>query len=307
VYSDRVAIDQARVGRLIAKQFPEWADLRITEIRADGTDNRIYRLGDDMVVRLPRLPRAAEMMSKEQHWLPRLAPLLPLTIPVPLGEGTPDDEFPSPWSVYQWLDGENLVRADVDLTAAAVQLGRFVAALQQIDTTSGPTSSRATPVNPADDAEVRFRIQLLGTEGMLDADLATAVWETAVAAPSWPGPPVWIHGDLYPANLLARHRRLIGVIDFGLLGLGDPACDMLPAWALLTAQTRELFRTEVDVDDATWARGRARAARDRRMHRRLSTHYPIVHRRQRDLAGCGSRQVLRWAWGIGSGCVGRSR
>jgi aminoglycoside phosphotransferase (APT) family kinase protein len=256
VYSDRVAMDQARVGRLIAKQFPEWADLPITEIRADGTDNHIYRLGDDMVVRLPRLPRAVEMMSKEQHWLPRLAPLLPLTIPVPLGQGTPDDEFPYPWSVYHWLDGQNLVQADVDLTDAAVQLGRFIAALQHIDTTSGPTSSRATPVNPADDAQVRFRIQLLGTEGLLDADLATAVWETALAAPSWPGPPVWIHGDLSPANLLARHRRLIGVIDFGLLGLGDPACDMLPAWALLTAETRELFRTEVHLDDATWARGR---------------------------------------------------
>lgn len=254
--SDHVAIDHAVVGRLIARQFPEWANLPITEIQAGGTDNHIYRLGDDMVVRLPRLPRAAEMMSREQHWLPRLAPLLPLTVPVPLGRGTPDDEFPYPWSVYQWVDGENLVEAEGDLTDAAVRLGGFIAALQQIDTTSGPTSSRATPVDPADDPEVRFRIQLLGAEGLLDAGLATAVWETALAAPLWPGPPVWIHGDLYPGNLLASRGRLVGVIDFGLLGLGDPACDLLPAWALLTARTRELFRAEVHVDDATWARGR---------------------------------------------------
>jgi len=244
------------VARLIARQFPRWAGLPIARVRAAGTDNTLYRLGAEMVVRLPRTPGAAASVDTEHRWLPRLSPLLPLAIPVPLGRGVPDVGYLYPWSVYRWLDGSNLIeRPAADLADVAVRLGRFVAALQRVDATGGPPSFRGGPVGDLDE-RVRGEIRDLGADGTVDAGPATAVWETAVAAPAWDGPPVWVHADLYPVNLLTRDGRLTAVVDFGGLGVGDPAIDMLPAWALLTARTRDLFRAEVDVDDATWLRGR---------------------------------------------------
>ena len=249
-------IDTPLVCRLIAAQFPRWAGLPITRVPSAGTDNAIYRLGDDMAVRLPRRPWVAATLTKEQDWLPRLAPFLLLAVPVPLAPGTPGQGFPFPWGVYQWLDGSNAAdEPDIDLPDAAVRLGRFVAALERIDTTGGPPSFRGGPVSMLDD-RVRGEIRALGADGTLDPGLATAAWETALAAPEWDGDPVWVHADLSPLNLLVRHRRLTAIIDFGGLGLGDPAIDMLPAWEWLTAPTRGLFRAETRADDATWARGR---------------------------------------------------
>lgn len=258
MHPDEVDIERPLVGRLIATQFPQWADLPLAEVRSAGTDNAIYRLGEDLAVRLPRLPKAAATVDREQRWLPVLRAGLPLAIPEPLGRGEPDDDFPFPWSVYRWIDGESVADArDVDLRDLAGKLGRFVAALRDIDTTGGPSSLRAGPLDtPAFDDEVRMRIRELSASGKVDADLATAAWEEARATPAWDGPPAWVHGDLLPTNLLVRRARLAAVIDFGGLGVGDPACDLLPAWALLTAQTREVFRAEAGVDDHTWARGR---------------------------------------------------
>ncbi|MGN9914325.1 aminoglycoside phosphotransferase family protein [Phytohabitans sp. LJ34] len=249
------------VSRLVAKQFPQWADLPVRQVRTVGTDNLIYRLGDELVVRLPALPRAAPMVGREREWMPRLAPRLPLDVPVPLGAGVPDGEFPYPWLIYRWLDGDTLAdRPDLDLRDVAVRLGRFVAALQRIDTAGAPRSPRAVPVGPGD-VDVHESIERLAAVGLVDAALATAVWEDALAAPPWTGPPVWLHGDLLPANLVARQGRLAAVIDFGLVGTGDPATDLLPAWALLSARTRDVFRAVVGVDEATWRRGRGWALR----------------------------------------------
>ncbi|MGI9008414.1 MAG: phosphotransferase [Streptosporangiaceae bacterium] len=176
---------------------------------------------------------------------------------MPLAHGLQAEGFPFPWSVYRWLDGENVGNGpEVDLPDAAVRLGRFVAALQRIDPNGGPPPPfRGGPVSGLDD-RVRREIRDLGSAGAVDQELVTAAWETAVAAPAWDRAPVWVHTDLYSGNLLARHGRLTGVIDFGGLGVSDPAVDMLPAWAWLTAETRGLFRAEIKVDDATWARGR---------------------------------------------------
>jgi aminoglycoside phosphotransferase (APT) family kinase protein len=257
MHPDEADIDRPLVAGLIEKQFPQWARLPIAKVASDGTDNAIYRLGDDMAVRLPRIPTAAEMVAKEQRWLPELAPLLPLAIPVPLAAGKPDDDYPFPWSVYRWLAGTDLAHnAAVDLQDVAVGLGQFLTALERIDTTDGPLSARATPVDPRDDEAVRSTIDELAASGVIDAEPATAVWEAALAASAWDGSPLWIHGDLFASNLLATNGLLTGVIDFGLLGLGDPACDMLPAWTLLTTASREVFRVESGADDATWVRGR---------------------------------------------------
>jgi aminoglycoside phosphotransferase (APT) family kinase protein len=254
--SDRADVDGAFVSRLIEKQFPRWASLPVTEVTSAGTDNTIFRLGPDLAVRLPRHRSAADSLLKECQWLPRLSPLLPLAVPIWVGQGVPGDGFPYPWSVQEWLDGQDLASTpDVDLHDAATRLGWFVRVLRWADAPGGPPSFRGAPIRTSD-AVVRARIHKLGAQGLMDVRAAIACWETVLAAPDWAGEPVWIHADLYPTNLLATHGRLTAVIDFGGLGVGDPACDMLPAWALLDAQTRASFRGEADVDDATWERGR---------------------------------------------------
>lgn len=259
MHADEADIDAALVGRLIAAQFPQWAGLWIEPVRSAGTDNALYRLGPDMVVRLPRIHRAIEQVEKEHRWLPRLAPQLPIAIPVPLAIGRPDQGYPWPWSVYRWLDGETAtIERIVDPRQAATDLGAFVAALQGIDPVGGPppgphNSFRGVPLVRRD-AETRGAIAAL--RGTFDTDALTVAWEAAIRAPAWQGPPVWLHGDLHAANMLAHQGRLNAVIDFGCLGVGDPACDLAPAWTYLPADTRGIFRAALAVDDSTWARGR---------------------------------------------------
>ncbi|MFI2370812.1 aminoglycoside phosphotransferase family protein [Streptomyces sp. NPDC018833] len=256
MHADEVDIDKSLVGRLVAAQFPRWAHLPVTKVPSAGTDNAMYRLGSDLVVRLPRIPDAARQVDKEQRWLPFLAPHLPLAVPVPLGKGVPGEGYELPWSVYRWLDGANAFDEPVaDVAETAMELGRFGAALRTVDAAGGPASFRGGPVRTRDD-EVRAAIRDLGADGTVDAEAATAAWEEVLRLPQWTGDPVWVHSDLLPGNLLVRAGRLSAVIDFGCVGVGDPACDMMAAWTLLTAGTRDLFREAAEVDDATWARGR---------------------------------------------------
>ena len=259
MHADEVDTDVSLVRRLLAAQFPQWAKLPIVAVRSAGTDNAIYRLGDEMAVRLPRRPGATMQVDKEQRWLPLLAPLLPLAVPVPLGRGTPAAGYPWRWSVCRWLDGENATTQRLaDLGEAATELAQFVAALQRIDPTGGPPPGphnffRGVPLSMRD-GDTRAAIASL--DGMLDTDAVTTAWDAALRAAAWDGPPVWIHGDLSSENLLAVEGHLSAVIDFGGLGVGDPACDMMIAWDLFSGESREVFRAALAVDDATWARGR---------------------------------------------------
>lgn len=257
MHPDEVAIGLPLAARLIAAQFPHWGQLPLTEVRSDGTDNAIYRLGDDLAVRLPRRRVVAAEVPRLWRWLPRLAPQLPMAVPKPIARGAPGEGFPFPWLVSEWLDGQDVTGdPNVDLADAAVKLGRFVAALHRIDATGAPSAPyRGGPLDRLDD-RVRGEIRDLGADGTIDPRLATAAWDRALAAPAWDRAPVWVHADLYPGNLLARQHRLAAVIDLGGLGAGDPAVDLLPAWAWLTASTRRRFRAQVGPDDATWARGR---------------------------------------------------
>lgn len=269
MHADELDIDVALARRLLAAQFPRWADLPIAPVASAGTDNALFRLGDDMVVRLPRIDWAVGQVEKEQRWLPRLAPHLPLAIPVPLAMGVPAESYPWHWSVYRWLEGENAtVEPIADLRQAATDLAQFVTALRRIDTAGGPSpgphnSGRGEPLANRD-ARTRAAIASLDElldggridSGRIDMDAATEVWEEALQAPAWHGPPVWIHGDLSPLNLLVERGRLAAVVDFGCLGVGDPAGDLIVAWNLLSAETRAVFRAALPVDDATWARGR---------------------------------------------------
>ena len=248
-----VDTDASLVRRLLAAQFPQWADLPMEPVASAGTDNALYRLGDDMAVRLPRIHWAAGV-DKEHEWLPKLAPFLPLAIPVPLAKGNPGEGYPWQWSVYRWLEGENAtIEQIVDLSQAATDLAHFIVALQQIDPTGGPPARRGVPLATRDQPT---REAIAALHGTLDANIVTAAWNVALEAPAWQGPPVWVHGDLLPGNLLVKQGRLSAVIDFAGLGVGDPACDLMIAWNLFTAETRDLFHAALAVDDATWARGR---------------------------------------------------
>jgi aminoglycoside phosphotransferase (APT) family kinase protein len=259
MHHDEVGTDVSLVGSLIAAQFPQWADLPIRPVRSSGTDNAIYRLGEDMAVRLPRIERATVSLDKEYDWLPRIASRLPLAVPVPLAKGMPAEGYPWQWAVYRWLEGETATRERIaDLDQAATDLAQFVTALQRIDATGGPppgahNSFRGVPLALRDR---QTRAAIASLHGEIDVGAVTAVWEAALRAPEWPGPPLWIHGDLISGNLLVEHGRLSAVIDFGCLGVGDPACDSTVAWTLLSGEARIVFRAALSVDDATWARAR---------------------------------------------------
>ncbi|NGO09253.1 aminoglycoside phosphotransferase family protein [Streptomyces sp. HC44] len=254
MHADEVDIDVPLVRRLVAARFPQWADLPVELIESAGTSNAMYRLGGDMSVRLPRIEGAASDVEKEHQWLPRLAPSLPVAIPVPLGKGLPAEGYPWPWSVYRWLDGENPAVARIaDPGLLARDLAEFVAALHRIDPADGPASYRSEPLT-ARDASTRAAIEEL--RGIVDTDAATAAWDAALLAPTWPGPAVWIHADLQPGNVLIVRGRLGAVIDFGCLGLGDPTVDLIAAWYLLPPDARGVFRAALECDDAAWERGR---------------------------------------------------
>lgn len=255
---DSVDINVSLVRELVTAQFPQWADLSIKPVEFDGWDNRTFRLGEDMSVRLPGAVRYAGQVEKEHRWLLRLAPLLPLPIPVPLAMGVPADGYPWHWSVYRWLEGENATIESIsDLDQLATTLAQFLTALQRIDPAGGPPPGlhnffRGGPLTIYD-SETRDAIATL--HGKIDTDAVTAVWEAALQA-TWHGPPVWLHGDVSATNLLVKRGRLSAVIDFGCSGVGDPACDLTIAWTLFSGESREAFRAALPVDRASWARGR---------------------------------------------------
>lgn len=254
---DEVSIDLALVRRLIAAQFPQWADLPIKPVEFDGWDNRTYHLGGDMTVRLPSAEGYVPQVEKEHRWLPRLAPQLPLPIPAPLALGVPAAGYPWPWSIYRWIEGEiATVGRIADLRRFATALAHFLAALQRIDATDGPPAGphsffRGAPL-AVYDTETRNAIAAM--DGEIDTDAATAVWERAIQA-TWHGSPVWFHGDVAAGNLLVKDGKLCAVIDFGCSGVGDPACDLAIAWTLLSGESREAFYTALPLNAATWARG----------------------------------------------------
>nr|AGS49315.1 phosphotransferase [uncultured bacterium esnapd2] len=250
MHTDEIPTSADLVRRLLVTQFPQWADRPISRVTSSGTVNTLYRVGEDLVARLPLVERAAKDVRREQTWLPRLAPL-PVAIPVPVGQGVPGEGYPCDWSVLRWIDGENPVVGDIPDVAR--DLAEFVVALRAIDPGSGPASDRGGPLSGRDHATRRAIREL---HGVIDTDAATAAWEEASRTPEWPSSPVWTHGDLGPGNVLTANGRLSAVIDFGLVGVGDPAVDLIPAWNLFTGSARETFRSVVDVDDATWARGR---------------------------------------------------
>jgi aminoglycoside phosphotransferase (APT) family kinase protein len=250
-----VRIDIPLVRRLVAAQFPQWASLAVAPVESAGWDNTIFRLGSNLAARLPRRRVGAEQVRKEHQWLPVVAPDLPLAVPVPLGHGVPGEGYPWHWTVCPWLKGELAALTRVaDIGRAAMSLARFIAALQAIDSTGGPVHKFRGVSLAARDHNTRASAAVL--QDSLDIASVLKVWEAALTVPVWTGQPVWMHGDLHPANLLVERGDLTAVIDFGLLGVGDPACDLMVAWTYLSSDSRDAFRSALAVDDAAWSRGR---------------------------------------------------
>ena len=214
----------------------------------------MYRLGDELAVRLPRIHWAVENVAKEQRWLPRLAPLLPLAVPFPVAAGDPEVVFPYPWSVVRWVPGEmaTLDRLN-DPVRVARDLAAFVTSLQAVDAAGGPQHRRGLPVRRQEDA---VRQGVAGLRGEVDGDAVLDAWNRVLEAPDYDGPPVWSHGDLAYLNLIAEHGELTGVIDWGTCGVGDPAIETIVAWSLFPPDARAVYRKALGIDDATWARGK---------------------------------------------------
>ena len=254
-----VAIDSSLVRALLLEQHADLASLPMVDIDS-GWDNRMYRLGENLAVRLPRRAAAADLIENEQRWLPVLSPRLPLAIPVPLRTGRPSGDFPWPWSVVPWLDGQNAAVAPPrDAVTTAFELGQFLRALHQPAPNDAPRNPwRGVPLAHRTQ-DVLSRATQLGDQ--IDGARVVALWGEIVRAPPWSGPPLWIHGDLHPGNLLVSHGRVSAVVDFGDLTGGDPATDLSAAWMMLPPSAWPTFRTSArgpfdPIDDHTWVRAR---------------------------------------------------
>jgi aminoglycoside phosphotransferase (APT) family kinase protein len=258
VEKKEIDINVALVERLIASQFPQWANLKISPVKNAGWDNRTFHLGDAMSVRLPSAEGYTPQAEKEQFWLPVLEPRLPLPIPKLMAKGVPDENFPWKWGIYRWIEGETAdIKVIKDLNAFAKTLANFLQILQEIDTTGGPVAGQHSAFRGASlliyAEETVTTIDKL--KNVIDADLATSIWEDAIST-QYKNLPVWFHGDVASGNLIVQEGELSAVIDFGCCGIGDPACDLTIAWTLLSGESRAIFRSELNTDDGTWARGR---------------------------------------------------
>jgi aminoglycoside phosphotransferase (APT) family kinase protein len=238
--------------------FPQWAGLALAPVESFGTDHLLFRLGRDKVARIPARVEAARQIHQQAGWLDTFAGL-PLEVPKVLGLGFPGPNCRYPWCVTSWIEGRDASKFDVtDWGHAASSLGRFLTQLRALDPAlgqaSGPANAlRGTPLR-ALDGIVRGAIG--GLSDFYDPARLTELWEQALAVPEWVGPPVWVHGDLHGANILLRDGKVAGVIDFGLVSVGDPACDLAPAWTFLPPAQREVFRSAAGLDEASWQRGK---------------------------------------------------
>jgi aminoglycoside phosphotransferase (APT) family kinase protein len=250
-----VVVDAPLVQALLQEQHPGLAHLPPVKV-AEGWDNVLFRLGNELAVRLPRRAASAKLIEHEQRWLPHLSSRLPVPVPVPLRVGVPGQMFGWAWSVVRWLPGQSLLHAgSMDPVATVTMLARFLRTLHQPAPADAPRNPwRGVPLD-ARTAALHEHLQQL--DGVVDRAAVLDLWDRALSAPPWPGPPLWLHGDLHPGNLLIDDGRLAGVIDFGDLTSGDPATDLAIRW-MLPRSMRERFDARATGDDPEASRMRAR-------------------------------------------------
>lgn len=253
-----ISVDVDLARRLVAQQFPQWADLSMEPIANQGWDNRTFRLGNAMSIRLPSARDYAEQVQKEQLWLPKLAPYLPVAIPRTLAMGKPGLSYPWHWSIYRWIEGDVASAESItDSCQLAYDLGSFLVALQQIDASEGPAAGAHNFHRGGSlaiyDSQMQQAIARL--QDKMHVTAVRTMWTEALSS-VWQQAPVWVHGDVAVGNMLLDHGRLCGVIDFGCCAVGDPASDLVVAWTLFSGKSRELFRSILPYDDLTWRRAR---------------------------------------------------
>ncbi|WP_259444912.1 phosphotransferase [Neotabrizicola shimadae] len=249
MHEGEVELSARQVRALLAAQMPDLAPFPLRRVGAGGTDHVLYRVGPRLLARFPRLASAANQPLGEAAWLPALAPCLPLAVPGPLRLGEPGAGYPFAWSVGPWLPGRDAWSAPP--WQAAEALAAFVAALRAAPVTPGAPARTGTLA----DRDAFLRSMIAEVRDEAEPATLTRLWDRCLALPRWNGPPVWVHADLHPLNLLTRRGRLVAVTDWGAFGAGDPAEDLLPAWAALDASGRDRFRAALRVDDGDWARG----------------------------------------------------
>ncbi|MDN3506635.1 MAG: aminoglycoside phosphotransferase family protein [Simkaniaceae bacterium] len=251
-------IDIDLCHQLIKEQFPQWGELAITPVACNGWDNNTFHLGNEMLIRMPCSEEYAAQVEKEQCWLPKLGPSLPLEIPSPLALGLPAKGYPWHWSIYRWIPGESAAPGNIkDLLEFAKTLANFLKALQSIDPTGGPPPGQHSfhrgGTLSTYDTEVQKALSLL--KERIDVKTASQIWKAAIST-TWQGKPVWVHGDISTGNLLVEGGTLTAVIDFGQLAVGDPACDLAIAWTLFQGRSRKLFQKHLGLDKDTWNRAK---------------------------------------------------
>ena len=256
MHADEIAVDEGTVRRLLAAQLPEWAGLELRRLPPVGTDNQLFRLGEDLLVRMPRIHWAADSALHEHEWLPRLAPHLSLPVPAPVALGEPGEGYPWHWTVVPWIEGETPTEETFDPEEWAVALGAFVRECRAVPGMGGPakTEGRGAPL-PSLDGWVR-EWTAKADESEVSRDAVLAVWADALDAPAYDDEPRWFHGDLHDGNLLVRDRRLAAVIDWGAAGRGDPAIELNAMWGYVPASVADLYRDAVGLDEAAYRRAR---------------------------------------------------
>jgi aminoglycoside phosphotransferase (APT) family kinase protein len=288
MHDEEVEVDDALVRRLLATQIPDLADRPLTMVEPWGTDNAIWRLGGDLVVRLPRVHWATGQINREATWLPLLAPHLPVAVPEPVAIGEPGLGYPYRWAVHRWIPGEGAALDRIaDPATFALDLAEVVRRLQAVPTEGAPSArNRARPLHTYDEP-TRWAID--NASHLIDPVAAMAVWEEALAAPPYDGPPVWVQGDL-EGNCLVSDGRLCGIVDWGSACAGDPAVDVQVVWSpLFTDRSRRAFLDALDVDDAMLARSRGAAINQAcaALPYFLHTYPLIVERSRHKLASLG--------------------
>lgn len=251
-----ITVDLAK--KLIFEQFPQWSHLEIKPVKNSGHDNRTFHLGDDLTIRLPSGKEYEPQIQKEAKWLPVLAQHLSLPITAPVAKGKPTPEYPLAWSINRWLVGETVTHTNVDLQKFAIELARFLKELEAINAENGPQAGAHNFYRGGDLAVYieEFEQALTQLPAGPQRNHYQDIWTTALAT-KWEKKPVWVHGDIAVGNLLVNDGHLSGVIDFGILGTGDPACDLVMAWTFFDSKSRKAFKEEMGLDDTTWQRGKA--------------------------------------------------
>lgn len=250
-------ITEQLVKKLIASQFPQWKHLPVEFVHNGGNDNRTFRLGNTMLTRLPSAERYASQIEKEAKWLPILVKGLSIPITIPLAIGSPELGYPFHWSINKWIEGSPLNLQDTNKTQIVYTVAKFLKELHAIDSSNGPTAGPHNFYRGGNLSQYHPETEraLTSLEGIIDTSICRKIWQRAMSS-NWEQKGVWVHGDMAIGNLLQDGISLTGIIDFGLLGVGDPACDLVLAWTYFDGESRQVFAAELALDGATWERAR---------------------------------------------------